>query len=131
MDELIRFLSLEGRKIFLILDYDGTLTEIVDNPMEATLTKEQKALIEDLNAKKNISILINSGRPMDELEKISDNINIDLLANHGLFYREEQSTEINQTVEEKRLNKWDKDMKRMLEYLKESVIPKFKNSWIK
>ena len=103
MESLANFLQLKGKNIILILDYDGTLTEIIDKPKEATLSKERKSLIEQLNSKENISILINSGRPMDELLLITDQIKTDLMANHGLFFKEKTLSDPFQTIEQKEL----------------------------
>ena len=130
MEQLISFLNLQEKQILLILDYDGTLAEIVNDPMKATLTKERKTILENLNSKEKIDILINSGRPIEELLVLTDSINISLLGNHGLFYREKQSKDFIQVIDENKLLKWDKKMFTMKEYLKENILPKYKQLWI-
>ena len=130
LEELITFLNLQKKHIILILDYDGTLTEIVNDPMKANLTKERKKILENLNSKETIDILINSGRPIEELMILTDSINIDLLGNHGLFYREKHSKDFIQVIDKNKLLKWDKKMLTIREHLKRNILPKYKQLWI-
>lgn len=130
MEELVSFLDLKNRKILLVLDYDGTLTEIVNNPMEATLTKDRRAILESLTTKKNIQIVINSGRPIEELLQITNSLHVDFLGNHGLFYREKDSNDYIQLVDPEKLKSWDKEMIEIREYLKSKILPNYENAWI-
>ena len=114
----------------LILDYDGTLAEIVDNPMQATLSVERKKILEDLNSKELITIIVNSGRPIEELLEITDHIKLDFIGNHGLFYRSKDSDKFEQIIDQKLLDQWDLLMQSMKEYIKQSILPKYNKLWL-
>ena len=86
MQELVNFLHLKNRKIVIFLDYDGTLTEIVDDPSQAILTDDRKQLLIKINSKPNIELIVISGRSIEELDKVSNHFPIKMLGNHGLFY---------------------------------------------
>lgn len=130
MEEIIRFLGLKGKNLLIILDYDGTLTEIVNDPLEAKLSETRKKILEDLSNKTEVTLVISSGRSIEELLLVTNDIQIDLLGNHGLFYRENSSNDYITTVDQKDLDIWDHEMLEMREYLKESVIPKYNRLWL-
>lgn len=130
MEELIDLLELRDCEILLILDYDGTLTDIVQNPMDARLTDERKKMLESLNSKERINILINSGRPIEELVEITGNINIDLLGNHGLFFKNKLTDNYSLTIEAKELQKWDEQMLEMKQYLQKEILQKYQKLWL-
>ena len=122
--------ELQNSELLLILDYDGTLTEIVQNPMDAILTTKRKSLLEQLNAKSNVSILINSGRPIEELLQITKNISIDLMGNHGLFFFNSSTQKMILTIEDKNLDEWDKKMQECKFFIQKDVIPKYSKLWL-
>lgn len=67
--------------VFLFLDYDGTITPIVDLPDKAVLSKEMHSLI--LRLKEIIPIAIVSGRSLDDIKR---RVNIEEMiyaGNHG------------------------------------------------
>ena len=130
MDEIVNFLELRDVEILLILDYDGTLADIVLNPMEAKLTEERKRILESLNSKERVNILINSGRPIEELVEITGNIKIDLLGNHGLFFKDWSSQEFTLIIDPGLLKKWDEQMLAMKEFLQKEILVKYKNLWL-
>jgi trehalose 6-phosphate phosphatase len=67
-----------------VFDFDGTLSEIVDKPDEAVLTKPTKQLLFSLAKTKKIAII--SGRSLADLQqKIGPN-DLLLIGNHGLEY---------------------------------------------
>lgn len=75
----------KSEKVFLFLDYDGTLTEIKNNPEYA---KPGKKLIEFINTTDNPKFVISiiSGRTLKDLVKIlnkTDLTKINLIGNHG------------------------------------------------
>lgn len=87
----------KAKKRLLILDYDGTLVPIVKQPElaipEETLLQTLKTLADD---KKN-TVVISSGRDMAFLEKWFGNLNVDLAAEHGAFFKEKGKwNEVNQ-----------------------------------
>lgn len=87
----------KAKRRLIILDYDGTLVPIVKQPELAipdeTLLQILKSLSEDVKNK----VVISSGRDASFLEKWFGNINVDLAAEHGAFFRESgEWKEINQ-----------------------------------
>lgn len=75
----------KSEKVFLFIDYDGTLTEIKNKPEYA---KPGKKLIEFINTINNpkFAIIIISGRPLKDLAKILNKMDltkINLIGNHG------------------------------------------------
>lgn len=58
-------------KIFLIFDYDGTLTPIVDTPDKAVLDTKTRTMIESLAKQPNLKIAIVSGRSIKDLQVLS------------------------------------------------------------
>ncbi len=54
-----------GKRIAVFLDYDGTLTPIVDHPDLAVLGDEMRATIEDLAGRCTVAII--SGRDLDDV----------------------------------------------------------------
>jgi trehalose 6-phosphate synthase/phosphatase len=72
----------ESRKI-LMLDYDGTLTPIVNTPSDALLGKETKDLLKKISKEKKTDIIIVSGRPSDFLEKQLKGLHCHIACEHG------------------------------------------------
>ncbi len=69
------------KNIFLFLDFDGTLTPIVDSPDKAVLSKEMRSLIIRLN--ENIPVAIISGRALNDIKQRVDIENMIYAGNHG------------------------------------------------
>lgn len=65
------------------LDYDGTLTPIVEHPDSAKLSPQMKEVIKTLSQKFIVTIV--SGRKKEEIEKLINNVNHIIYAgNHGM-----------------------------------------------
>lgn len=75
---------LHDKIILLLLDYDGTLTPIVESPKDAIISKETKELLGRLCKNPNYSLGIISGRSLEEIKKIVGIKNIIYAGNHGL-----------------------------------------------
>ncbi len=71
-----------AEKIFLFLDYDGTLTPIVKKPELAKLDSQLKKLLRKISVKYPTAII--SGRPLKEIKKLVGIKNIIYSGNHGL-----------------------------------------------
>lgn len=68
--------------LFVMADYDGTLTPIVDRPEEAILSEEMKEILSCLA--ENCPVGIISGRPLEEIKKKIGIQGIHYAGNHGL-----------------------------------------------
>ena len=75
--------ELGNKYIMLFLDYDGTLTPIVDTPNKAIIPQETKRLLSSLSKKKNCRIAIISGRTLVDIKKKFGLKNIIYSGNHG------------------------------------------------
>lgn len=75
---------IEARRVMLLLDYDGTLTPIVERPEDAVLTEEARALIEAASHLRRFTIGIISGRAMNDLKERVRVMGIIYAGNHGL-----------------------------------------------
>ncbi len=73
-----------GRKdIFLFLDYDGTLSPIVENPHKADLPEKTKNILKSLSLLKEIKLAIISGRSLNDLKSKVGINKIIYSGNHG------------------------------------------------
>lgn len=68
----------------LFLDYDGTLTPIVETPNQAIIPSETKDLLEQLSRKPKCKLAIISGRALKDIKNIVGIKNIIYAGNHGL-----------------------------------------------
>ena len=84
----IQKLYKKAAKRLIVLDYDGTLVPIVKNPEMAI---PDKKLIETLNllaSDKRNNLVISSGRDTEFLDKWFNELDINLAAEHGAFFKE-------------------------------------------
>ncbi|MEE8179573.1 MAG: trehalose-phosphatase [bacterium] len=73
-----------AKGIFLLLDFDGTLTPIVKRPREAELSPEMEGILKFLAKKKEFKVAIISGRSLSDLKQKIKIRNIIYVGNHGL-----------------------------------------------
>lgn len=76
--------SKKKRHCLLCLDYDGTLTPIVERPELAILPKAVKEAIETLNRSPFFKLAIISGRSLSDIQRFIGIQNIFYVGNHGL-----------------------------------------------
>lgn len=76
--------KLKDKSILLYLDYDGTLTPIVETPDKAIIPRETKRLLEVLTKKPKCKLAIISGRSLKDLKKMVGIEGIIYVGNHGL-----------------------------------------------
>ena len=81
--EIIPAFQKASRRI-LLLDYDGTLREITNLPMNAEPDKELLSLLENLSALPNTDIAIVTGRKTDEIINWLGHLNVIFSTEHGL-----------------------------------------------
>ena len=70
----------------LLLDYDGTLTPIAKHPELAKLPQKTYTLLEQLTKKKQIKIIVISGRTADFLSQQLKSLPCNIVAEHGAMY---------------------------------------------
>lgn len=82
-----RILSMiQQHPLFLFLDYDGTLTPIVNSPEKAQMDASLKKVIEDLSKCPDVTMAIVSGRSLADLKKRVGIKSLIYMGNHGLEY---------------------------------------------
>jgi len=74
----------EAEHILLLIDYDGTLTPIVQRPELAHLSPEVKECLQRLSSSPRLTLGIISGRTLGDLQKMVDISGIIYVGNHGL-----------------------------------------------
>jgi trehalose 6-phosphate synthase/phosphatase len=79
----------KSKKRILFLDYDGTLTGFHDIPSKAKPDAEILGILEDLANDKKNKIVIISGRDRQTLEDWLGKLNIDIIAEHGVWLKEQ------------------------------------------
>jgi len=72
---------LAGKKLAIFLDYDGTLTPIVDRPEMAVLSATARAIVRELA--KRCALAIVSGRDRPDVEKLVGIDNLIYAGSHG------------------------------------------------
>jgi trehalose-phosphatase len=70
--------------LFLLLDYDGTLTPIVARPEQAACPPGVKSLLEKLRDSRRALVAIISGRALEDLKEKVGVSGITYVGNHGL-----------------------------------------------
>jgi len=95
-DEILEKFSAAKQRL-IILDYDGTLQELVSSPKpsRATPLKTLLKLLERLTTQPNTKVCIVSGRPRAVLDDWFGHLDISLAAEHGAWVKE--SSEWSQT----------------------------------
>ncbi|MCG8508973.1 MAG: trehalose-phosphatase [Rhodospirillales bacterium] len=72
---------LAGKKLAVFLDYDGTLTPIVDRPEMAILSDSMRAIVSSLAERCSVAIV--SGRDRPDVEKLVGIDNLIFAGSHG------------------------------------------------
>jgi len=70
--------------ILLLLDYDGTLTPIVEDPKKAVISKETKELLQKLSRSDYCKLGIISGRSLEDIKNVMGIEGVIYAGNHGL-----------------------------------------------
>lgn len=75
--------KLKGKPLFLFLDYDGTLTPIVESPNKAVISPETKKLLRNLLKTNKCRLVVISGRKLKDIKKLVGLRHIIYVGNHG------------------------------------------------
>ena len=84
-----------AKNCLIILDYDGTLMQFQNDPQAVVPDEELIHILEQLTARSENKVLINSGRDKQTMQKWLGPLDLDMAAEHGVWT--------------KRGNKWKKD----------------------
>lgn len=87
-----------ARNPLLILDYDGTLREFINDPDQARPDEELLTLLKDLSALPRTDVAVVSGRDRQSLTHWFGHLPIHLVAEHGFFLRMPYSSEWEELV---------------------------------
>lgn len=77
--------AVKNKEVLLFLDYDGTLTPIVEKPQDALLSQQMRQLI--LELMKNSSVAVISGRERTDVENLVNIDSIFYAGSHGMDIR--------------------------------------------
>lgn len=86
-------LRVKNKKIAVFLDYDGTLTPIVDDPDKAFLPEDMKKVLEQLADQLPVAVI--SGRDRPDVQKLVKLENIYYAGSHGFDIAGPDKKEIN------------------------------------
>ena len=75
---------LSGKFVLLFLDYDGTLTPIVETPDKAVISQNTKDLLDELSTSPRCRVAIISGRSLSDIKGLVGLKDIIYAGNHGL-----------------------------------------------
>lgn len=78
-EEIIKMAK--GKKLFIALDYDGTLTPIVERPDMALMSEEMRDTVKKLASKRTVAVI--SGRDLEDVRKLVQIDNIIYAGSHG------------------------------------------------
>ncbi|MDT8448359.1 MAG: bifunctional alpha,alpha-trehalose-phosphate synthase (UDP-forming)/trehalose-phosphatase [bacterium] len=91
--------ALRGNKpLVIFMDYDGTLVTIRNRPEDAILKANELDLLKQLAKKRQVRLVITSGRPRDFLEKQLGRLKVDMAGEHGAKYYDHQKRTWNSLV---------------------------------
>lgn len=100
------------KRRLLLLDYDGTLVSFAKTPGEAKPDTNLLKLLEELSQNPKNEVVIISGRDKDFLDGWFGNLNIALVAEHGVWVKEKEG---GWKMPEKLTDTWKKKIRPMME----------------
>jgi len=71
-------------QLALFLDYDGTLTDLVEHPSKATMDDEMRQVVMDCAARDDTDVAIISGRALEDVRSLVGMPHLTYAGNHGL-----------------------------------------------
>ncbi|MDH5597601.1 MAG: bifunctional alpha,alpha-trehalose-phosphate synthase (UDP-forming)/trehalose-phosphatase, partial [Cyclobacteriaceae bacterium] len=127
IDEVIRESIIEqykkSDKRLIFLDYDGTLVPFHDKPEKADPNSELISLLKKLSSDKKNKVVIISGRDKDTLSKWMQGIEVDIIAEHGVWL-------LKYGKEWEMINKLSSDWKSELQPILNSYVDKTPGSMV-
>lgn len=110
-----------AKRCLLLLDYDGTLTELQAHPDLAYPNEHLKTLIKEVSQKSKNKVCIISGRTKESLQEWFGELKGTLVAEHGIFAKKEEEWEklLTDTVP------WKEDVKRIMQQFSDNCANTF------
>ncbi|SEA16431.1 trehalose 6-phosphate synthase/phosphatase [Arachidicoccus rhizosphaerae] len=109
---IFRKMYQNANKRIFFLDYDGTLVPFQKDPQKAIPTEHLLSILKKLTEMPQNHLVIISGRQKNQLEKWMQGLHLDIIAEHGAWYREDNGEwEKNEDLS----NYWKKDIRPVLE----------------
>lgn len=75
--------KIKGKHLLLFLDFDGSLTPIMDSPDEVKLSPDTKKILESFRDNKRCDVVVISGRQLRDLKKRVSVPGLICVGNHG------------------------------------------------
>lgn len=82
--------ALENLAIFL--DFDGTLADIVDHPDDVSLPAQTATAIAELQLRTSGAVAIVTGRPIEQIDRLTDPLLLPVAGVHGMARRAHDGT---------------------------------------
>lgn len=102
----------KAEKRLIFLDYDGTLVRFFKQPEDAKPDKELMNILARLCKDKRNEVVIISGRDKDTLEEWFGSLSLNLVAEHGAFYKLKNASWSSQNLGD---NEWKETIRPILE----------------
>jgi len=84
---------MKSDRIFLFLDYDGTLVSFKQKPTDVTTPQHVKNIIRQLIKNQKVTVIIVTGRPLQEIRKLLHIRGLSFIALHGLSIKTPNESE--------------------------------------
>ena len=81
----------KSKSRLIFLDYDGTLARFRSDPLTAAPTKTLYKILENLTGNSINRVILISGRDKDILDKWFSHCHVDIVAEHGAWYKQENN----------------------------------------
>ncbi len=118
--EIVKTLKSADTPLVFCLDYDGSLREFENDPDAASPTDEIYGLLERLTARDQNRVWIVSGRKRADLEKWFGHMNLSLISEHGMRYRNATTGEWREVIPNVDLS-WKEDVLPLLAHYEDST----------
>jgi trehalose 6-phosphate synthase/phosphatase len=99
----------KGKKRILFLDYDGTLANFRSDPLIASPTKKVYQILTSLTENKKNKVVIISGRDKETLGKWFGKMSMDIVAEHGAWFK--SGNESDWSMFSKLKNDWKEELR--------------------
>ena len=120
-------------RLLVALDFDGTLSPLVDEPMTARMTPEAAAAVRALVSAPDTTVALVSGRTLDDLRVIAehdDDSRITLAGSHGAQWWHPAGASHGATAEEPRDDEEAQTLRRELQTAVEAIAAEVDGAWI-